>query len=139
MEIKISEKQKKINEPRKLAVLLTDILKTESKLDRDKEHFWGIYLDSRNVIKRIELISLGIINSNLVHPREVYSPAIESRSVALIVAHNHPSGDTEPSEADILITKKLEEAGKILDIELLDHLIITTNKGYFSFKENGIL
>ena len=107
MEIKISEKQKRIDKPEKLATLLADILKTESKLDQDKEHFWGIYLDSRNIIKRIELISLGIVDSNLVHPREVYCPALESRSVALIVAHNHPSGDTEPSEADIIITNKL--------------------------------
>ncbi len=93
-----------------------------------KEHLRGIYLNTHHRVIHDEVISIGTINSNLVHPREVFKPAVEYGAVAVILAHNHPSGTTKPSQADIEITRQLVTAGKILGINLLDHVIITRNK-----------
>lgn len=90
-----------------------------------KEHLRGLYLNSHNRIIRDEVISIGTINSNMIHPREVFRPAIESNAAAVVLAHNHPSGEVTPSEEDIEITKQLVQAGKILGISLLDHVVIT--------------
>ena len=90
-----------------------------------KEHLRGLYLNSHNRVIRDEVISIGTINSNMIHPREVFRPAIESNAAAVILAHNHPSGEVTPSEEDIEITKQLVQAGKIMGISLLDHVIIT--------------
>ena len=103
-----------------------------------KEQFRGLYLNSRNKLIYDEVISLGTLNANLVHPREVFQPAVEFSAAAIIVAHNHPSGDPEPSEDDLEITKRLVEAGKIMGLEILDHLIIGKNK-YVSLKERGMM
>lgn len=92
-----------------------------------KEHLRGLYLNSHNRIIRDEVISIGTINSNMIHPREVFRPAIECNAAALILAHNHPSGEATPSAEDVEITKQLIQAGKILGIKLLDHVIITAN------------
>ncbi|MCK5466808.1 DNA repair protein RadC, partial [Candidatus Parcubacteria bacterium] len=98
-----------------------EYLKEMSKFK--KEQFRGLYLNSRNKLIYDEVISLGTLNANLVHPREVFQPAIEFSAAAIIVAHNHPSGDPEPSEDDLKITKRLVAAGKIMGLEILDHLI----------------
>lgn len=103
-----------------------------------KEHFVIFYLDSRNQEIKREIISVGTLNASLVHPREVFEPAIIHNCAQVIVAHNHPSGDPEPSEDDIEITKRLQQAGKILGIELLDHIIIAKD-GFLSLKERGII
>jgi DNA repair protein RadC len=92
-----------------------------------KEHFVVLYLNARNQVVHKEVISIGTLNASLVHPREVFKPAIEHLAASVIVAHNHPSGDSKPSEADILLTGRLADAGKLLGIELTDHLIITEN------------
>ena len=92
-----------------------------------KEHFVVLYLNARNQLIHKETISIGTLNANLVHPREVFKPAFEYLAASIIVAHNHPSGGTEPSEADLELTKRLKEAGKILGIEMADHIIITKN------------
>lgn len=89
-----------------------------------KEHFRGLYLNSHFKVIHDEIISVGSLTSNVVHPREVFKPAIEYSAAAVIVAHNHPSGDPTPSENDVQITKQLVEAGNILGIEMLDHIII---------------
>lgn len=89
-----------------------------------KEHLRGLYLNSRYQVVHEELISVGSLTANIVHPREVFQPAIEHGAVAVIVAHNHPSGNLEPTEADLEVTSQLSAAGKILGIELLDHLVI---------------
>lgn len=99
-----------------------------------KEQLRGLYLNSRYQIVHDEVISVGSLTSNVVHPREVFQPAIERGAVAIIIAHNHPSGRLEPTEADIEVTKQLVAAGEVLGIELLDHLIITTAK-YVSVME----
>jgi DNA repair protein RadC len=103
-----------------------------------KEHFMGLYLDTRHFLIRKEVISIGTLDASLLHPREVFSPALTDGAKAIILVHNHPSGNPEPSEEDIQITKRLVEAGKTLCIEVLDHIIIGENC-YFSFSEKGLL
>lgn len=106
--------------------------------DYKKEHFVIFYLDSRNQEIKREIISTGSLNANLVHPREVFEPAVRNLAAQIILAHNHPSGDPEPSEDDLEITKRLVEAGKILGIEIVDHIIVVKN-GFLSFKEKNLL
>lgn len=93
-----------------------------------KEQFRGLYLNSRYQVVHDEIISVGSLTANIVHPREVFRPAIEHSAVAVIVAHNHPSGSTKPTMEDILVTRQLIAAGKVLGIDLLDHLIIAGHK-----------
>ncbi len=93
-----------------------------------KEHFVVFYLDSRNQEIKREIISVGTLNESLVHPREVFEGAIKNNAAAIIIAHNHPSGDLELSQADIEITKKLIHAGKILDIRIVSHVIVIKDK-----------
>jgi DNA repair protein RadC len=106
--------------------------------DKAKEHFKLILLNPRNKIIGISTISIGILNASLVHPREVFKDAITHSAASVVLAHNHPSGDPEPSEDDLTITKRLIEAGKILGIEVLDHILVVKN-GFFSFKEKGLI
>jgi len=103
-----------------------------------KEQFRGLYLNSRNKLIHDEVISLGTLTTNLVHPREVFQPAVQYSAVAIILAHNHPSGDPEPSEDDIKITQQIVEASKIINIEVLDHIIIGKNK-YLSLKDKKLI
>ena len=90
-----------------------------------KEQLRALYLNSRYQVIHEELVSIGSLTANIVHPREVFQPAIEHGAVAVVIAHNHPSGSTEPTGDDILATRQLVTAGKVLGIDLLDHLIIT--------------
>ena len=90
-----------------------------------KEHLRGLYLNSHHKVIHDEVISIGTINSNLIHPREVFAPAIQYGAAGIILAHNHPSGSITPSQADIEITKQLVEVGKIIGINLLDHVIVS--------------
>lgn len=93
-----------------------------------KEHLRGIYLNTHHRVIHDEVISIGTINSNIIHPREVFRPAIEYNAAAVILAHNHPSNNVNPSTEDIEITKQLIEAGKMIGISLLDHVIITRDE-----------
>ncbi|MFA6185525.1 MAG: DNA repair protein RadC [Candidatus Shapirobacteria bacterium] len=106
--------------------------------EHKKENFVVLYLNSRDELLNKETISVGTLNASLVHPREVFEPAARYFAAQIILAHNHPSGDSEPSEDDLIITKRLVEAGKIMGIEVNDHIIITKNS-FFSFKENGLI
>ena len=106
--------------------------------DHKKEHFVVFYLDSRNQEIKREIISVGSLNANLVHPREVFEPAVRNLAAQIILAHNHPSGDPEPSEDDLEITKRIVESGKILGIEVVDHIIVVKN-GFLSFKEKKLI
>ena len=106
--------------------------------DKAKEHFKLILLNARNKILGISTISIGSLNASIVHPREVFKDAIMHNAYSVVLAHNHPSGDPEPSEDDLTITKRFIEAGKILGIEVIDHIIISKN-GFFSFKEKGLI
>jgi len=106
--------------------------------DSNKEFFMALYLNTKNGILKQEVISIGSLNANIIHPREVFRTACMISASSIIVAHNHPSGDPSPSREDIEITKNLSEAGKMMGIELLDHVIIGYDKNY-GFKESGLI
>ena len=103
-----------------------------------KEHFVVFYLDTQNQEIRHEIISIGTINASLIHPREVFEPAIKHLASHIIIAHNHPSGSLDPSDEDLAVTKRLADSGRLLGIEVLDHVIVT-NKSYTSFKEKHLI
>lgn len=104
----------------------------------DKEHFLSVSLNGAHEVIAIRIVSIGIVNRTMVHPREIFRFAIIDNAAAVIVAHNHPSGNLEPSAEDREITRRLKEAGDLLGIHLLDHMIIS-KKGYYSFLEDGML
>jgi DNA repair protein RadC len=102
------------------------------------EHFVAFSLNSRNVPTSTRIVSIGTLNASLVHPRDVFVWAVRERAASIIIAHNHPSGDPTPSEEDLAITRRLTEAGKILGIELLDHVIVTPH-AWVSLKERRLV
>ena len=128
-----TEKKTTIKSSDDVAKLIKPLLK-----DKKKEHFLVLSLDSRNHIINISDISIGTLNASLVHPREVFKEAIQSLAASVILVHNHPSCEAEPSEGDLEVTKKLVETGKIIGIEVLDHIIIAGNN-LFSFKGKGLI
>jgi len=103
----------------------------------DRENFVAMLLNIKNEVVETPTISVGTLSASLVHPREVFKPAIRASAASVILAHNHPSGKVEPSREDREVTVRLAEAAKILGIELLDHVIV--GDGYFSMKEHGML
>ena len=131
-------KQEKIARPRDIVPIITAVLATEDEMDRDKEHFYAVGLDGRHRIKYVELVTLGLLDQAHVHPREVFRRAIMSACSAIIVAHNHPSEQAEPSREDIEVTQRLKTAGQIIGIEVLDHVVVTTANGHYSFAENNL-
>ncbi len=106
--------------------------------DLEKEHFKGIYLDSRKRLIKQETIFIGSLNESVIHPREIFKIALDENAAAIILLHNHPSGDPSPSSFDIEITKELVKAGELLGISVLDHIIIGGNN-YISFREKGLI
>lgn len=110
----------------------------ESIKAADREHFVVLCLSARRRVIARETVSIGTLSASLVHPREVFKPAIMANAAAIIIAHNHPSGDFSPSAEDREVTKRIQRAGEILGIPLADHVIVST-AGYFSFREGGIL
>ncbi len=106
--------------------------------DKAKEHFKLIILNTRNKIIAITNVSTGTLSASLVHPREVFRDAIRYSASSVVLVHNHPSGDPEPSEEDLRITRRLIDAGKIIGIDVLDHIIIGKNP-FSSFKEKGLI
>jgi len=103
-----------------------------------REAFRGLYVDVKNCLIHDEVISLGTLSMNLVHPREVFRPAIEHSAAGVILAHNHPSGDPTPSAEDLKVTRQLIEVGRLLDIEVLDHVIVA-RRGCVSLRRKGFL
>jgi DNA repair protein RadC len=122
--------------------LVNDLLGAEMRA-LHKESLRVILLDTRYHLLRIEEVSLGSINESIAHPRDVFRPAVIFSAYAVIVVHNHPSGDPAPSQADHSLTSRLREAAELLQIKLLDHIIIGApaegREAYFSFKESGVL
>ena len=102
------------------------------------ECFHALYLDAKGGLLEWQQISVGTLTASLVHPREVFSPAVRLRAAAVVVAHNHPSGDPEPSAEDRATTRRLQRAGRLLGIELLDHVVVAESR-YCSFLEKGLL
>ncbi len=107
--------------------------------DKTREHLMAIYLNARNEMVYKKPMFVGTLNANLVHPREIFNEALKQNAASVILVHNHPSGNPEPSEDDLEITKRLIEAGKIMGIDVLDHIIIAKNKPPFSFKEKKLI
>ena len=103
--------------------------------DRPQEHFLSLSLNGAHELIAMRVVSIGLVNRSLVHPREVFSDPLTDRAAALLVAHNHPSGNLEPSPEDREVTKRLRDSGEILGIKLLDHVVFTSN-GYYSFLES---
>jgi DNA repair protein RadC len=122
--------------------LVNELVGAEMRMLR-KESLRVILLDTRYHLIRIQEVSTGSVNESIAHPREIFHPAVASSAYAVIVVHNHPSGDTSPSQADHSLTRRLAEAAELLQIKLLDHIIIGApangSGGYFSFKEAGVL
>jgi len=124
---------KKISSPKDVAEILIPVLR-----DEVKEKFMVVCLNSANKVLKYEVVSIGNLNSSIVHPREIFKVAIDNNSANIILVHNHPSGNPEPSSEDISVTKKLVEAGKVMDIQVFDHIIIA-DQNYISFVEKRLL
>ena len=105
---------------------------------KQQEHFVCISLNGANEVIEKRVVTIGLLNKSPVHPREVFADVIADRAAAVIFVHNHPSGELQPSESDLNIHRQLTEAGKILGIQVLDHVIVT-RKGHYSFRETGLL
>ncbi len=126
------EKKLSLNSPSEIASYV------RAKIGKEKqEHFIIVFFNTRNELIYSD-ISVGTINASLVHPREVFNEAISQHASHIVVAHNHPSGDPTPSDEDIITTRRLVEAGKIIGINLVDHLVVSIN-GYASFRELRLL
>ena len=123
----------KISSPSDAAVVMMEEMRYYKK-----EHFKIILLDTKNNITKISQISVGSLNSSIVHPREVFAEAVINSASSVILVHNHPSGEAEPSHEDIVLTNRLDECGKILGIKVLDHIIIGDGV-FYSFKEEGLI
>ncbi len=102
----------------------------------DRENFVVLILDTKNRVIASPTVAVGTLSQCLVHPREVFRPAVRAGAARILVAHNHPSGDPTPSHEDFTVTKKLAQTGEVLGIELLDHVVVGTN-GFYSLKEKG--
>ena len=105
----------------------------------DREHFVILALNTRNQISGIHTVSVGSLDTSIVHPRGAFKFAILSNASSIILAHTHPSGDTTPSSEDIELTKRLQKAGEVLGIDVLDHIIIGHDNNYLSFRSKGII
>jgi len=138
--IALIELGKRLNTENKIEVLKAeDVWKLCTDIcESKKENFLAFYLDTQNHLIERQIISVGTLNTSLVHPREVFEPAISLHSASIIIAHNHPSDDLSPSVEDRKITERLIESGKILGIEIIDHIILS-KVGYFSFQEKNLL
>jgi DNA repair protein RadC len=110
----------------------------EDMKNLDREHFRVILLDSKNAVISVETVSIGTVNASLVHPREVLKPALEKSASSMILVHNHPTGSASPSREDILLTRRFDKCGRILGIDVVDHIIIGDGR-YTSMKEGGYL
>lgn len=121
--------------PAKLATIAATFIPA----GEEREHFIAVYLDARSKVKGVSVVSIGTLSASLVHPREVFRPAIVAGAAAVVVAHNHPSGDVSPSPEDKDATRRLQRAGELLGVPLLEHLILSEGAAYFSFKERGLL
>jgi DNA repair protein RadC len=128
-------KEKKSN----LYILPVDVFNELKEIrNHKKEHLYVFFLNSRNQEIEKELVSVGTLDTTSAHPREVFESAIKHSASQIIIAHNHPSGDFTPSSADVTLTERFVKAGEILGIELTDHVIVSS-KGYFSFRQSGLI
>jgi DNA repair protein RadC len=128
------QQRSRMNGPAEVAALLWRYFR-----DTDREHFAALLLDTKNRLIGVTTVSVGDLSSVLVHPREVFKPAILANAASVILAHNHPSGDPQPSPEDVAITRRLQEAGQILGIEVLDHVVVGEANHWVSLREKGLM
>ncbi|AKB28540.1 DNA repair protein RadC [Methanosarcina siciliae T4/M] len=133
LEIFVEEPKRKICSPKDVYSLMYPRMR-----EQKKEKFITLYLDTKNQILKEEVVSIGSLNASIVHPREVFKSALLESSASVIMVHNHPSGDPSPSREDIMVTEKLVEGGKLLGIDILDHIIIGDGR-YVSLKDEGFV
>ena len=139
MNVKLTKAQKiKLLNSADMYNIMQQVLLREHKIDRNKEHFWTIGLDNANRILYIELVSLGTTTSAPVEPMQIFRVAVQKAALQMILVHNHPTGETKHSEADMNITDRLVQVGNILGIKVIDHLIIS-EKTFNSFADTGLL
>jgi DNA repair protein RadC len=105
----------------------------------DREHFWALALSTKNRLLRMVEVSVGSLNSSIVHPRELFKEAVRVSAASIVVVHNHPSGDPTPSGADLQLTRRLARAGEVLGIEVLDHVVIGDGGAHTSLRQMGVL
>ncbi len=128
----------KLNSAEKVYEILKEVHSKVKGFDRDKEHFYVIGLTRRITIRYIDLISVGSLTFTAAEPREIYRMAVHQAAGIIIIAHTHPSGNLEPSEVDKKLTNKIREAGRILAIEMIDHIIFT-DEGFYSFANEVVI
>jgi DNA repair protein RadC len=126
-----------IGEVADVAKVFQDLLNLEDAIDQYKEHFYVMHVNARQQVNLVELVAIGTLNHAEIHPRETYRRAVIEGANSIIIAHNHPSGDTTPSENDIKVTTLLFKAGEVLQIPMEDHIIFTSQGDtFFSFRNN---
>jgi len=133
LETFVEEPKRKICSPKDVYALMYPKMR-----EQKKEKFITLYLDTKNQILKEEVVSIGSLNASIVHPREVFKSALMESSASVIMVHNHPSGDPSPSREDIMVTEKMVEGGKLLGIDVLDHIIIGDGR-YVSLKDEGFV
>ncbi|MBC9798085.1 JAB domain-containing protein [Sinomicrobium weinanense] len=139
MNVRLTQEQKiRILNSDDVYKVMQQVLLRENKIRRNQEHFWVVGLDNANKILFIELVSLGAVNRVMVNPPEIFRMAIYKMAVKMILVHNHPSGETEPSQADLDLTDRMMKTGELINIEVVDHLVISEHK-YYSFANAGVM
>ena len=128
-----------INDPQQSLNYWNEAIATSPWFTNDKEHLVVVCLNAKLKAVSHSIVSIGTLNETIAHPRDIFRPAIHLNAYAIVVMHNHPSGDSNPSAADYRITKRLKEAADLLQISLIDHFIVGDQGKYFSFKEAGIV
>ena len=139
MNIQLTDSQKiKIASSDDLYKIMQHIFLREQKIDRDREHLWVVSLNLKNKVLNIELVSMGTVNKTIIEPMEVFSVPLQKRASGIILVHNHPSGELQPSESDIDITDLLIQGGRLIKTPVIDHMIISENS-YYSFNDHGLM
>jgi DNA repair protein RadC len=126
---------RKLDSPEAAAAYWRRVIAVKSWFDAEKEHMVVLILSTKFAVQGHSLVSIGSMNETIAHPREIFRAAVAGGAYAIIVIHNHPSGDPSPSNSDVSLTRHLEECGKLLQIRMLDHVIMGCGRKYFSFLE----
>ena len=139
MKIELTEKQKvKIHTDKDLYPVLREVLLQANRTDQNKEHLWCCGLGANHLLLYLELVSLGTMFQSIVEPMDIFSWALQKQVPMIVLVHNHPSDELEPSEADKNLTDRMIQVGNIVNVKVVDHLIITT-KDYYSFERMGLM
>lgn len=124
MLMEIRQKFERVTEVKVLASVINELLEHEHPFDQQKEHFFALGLNTKHELRYVDLVTLGVLDASLVHPREVFRHAVAQGVSAIALAHNHPSGTAEPSAEDYAVTERMVKSGKTLGISVLDHMIV---------------